>query len=364
MANIFFGRGKKEHLIVDLSLTGLRGLSISENDGEPVLEKAYSVRWSHHITQSPDDFEKSLGAAIKSFASYFPPRQYLVTFCCTEPSNKERFLQVQSIDDEEELEEYLLSKKLMKNQEDFLSDVHVIGPSISEIKSSQDLLIHSVNREIAQYVMDTLEEAGYELEALEFPSNALVPFYQQFCEPTEDSTDAVVYIGWEISMVSIFVGESRRFSHMLNFKLLDFLELMVEKLSIDSDFARELIQDEIFDVLLNGKEGRVQYPEDLLTEIREELDYLIDELKRTLVYYSARVVEWKIEGIDRIFFMGTEARIEPFYNLIASSFPIPSKKVLPIEEIRFSDEVGARVPQGPQRDEFTIGFGLALRHLT
>ena len=147
------------------------------------------------------------------------------------------------------------------------------------------------------------------------------------------------------------------------FTLLD-LELMVEKLSIDSDFARELIQDEIFDVLLNGKEGRVQYPEDLLTEIREELDYLIDELKRTLVYYSARVVEWKIEGIDRIFFMGTEARIEPFYNLIASSFPIPSKKVLPIEEIPFSDEVGARVPQGPQRDEFTIGFGLALRHLT
>jgi Tfp pilus assembly PilM family ATPase len=365
MANIFFGRGKKNHLIVDTSLLGLRGIFVNqENEEEPVLEKAFSSRWSSHLTKSPDDFEKNLQATLKSFAAYFPPRQFLVTFCSSDPSNREKFVQIQNIDEEDELEEYLISKKLMKASEDFLTDVHVIGPSISEIKSHQDLIIHSVQRELAQYVMDTLEETGYELEALEFPSNSLIPFHNLFCEQAENQTDALVYIGWEVSMVSVFFGGVRRFSHMLNFRLLDLMRLLVDKLGVDEDFALQLVREELFEVLLDGKEGRVQYPEDLMNEIREEMDYLLDELKRSLIFYSARVVEWKVEAVDRIFFTGLETRIDPFYNLIASSFPIPSKRIVPIEEIRFSDEVNAKIPKGAERDDFTLSFGLALRHLT
>lgn len=363
MANIFFGRGKKDHLIIDLSLTGMRGLTLGENLEEVSIDKAYEVRWPYHLSKSPEDFEAKLNEVIKSFASYFPPRQYLVTFCSTEPSNRERFVQLQMIDDEEEMEEFLLSKKLMKNQNEFLSDIHVIGPSISEIKSSQDILIHSCSRELPQYVMDTLEETGYELEALEFPSNSLSYIHNLLCEPKDGSLDAVIYIGWEISMISIFHGETRRFSHMLNFRFMDFLKRMIDKLNIDEEFARALIQEELFDVVLGGKPGKVQYPEDFLNEVREEIAYLKDELKRVLAFCLTRVLEYKVENVDRIFFVGIEGRIQTFYNNIAGSFPIHSKSILPIDEINLSEEVKAKIVDVHRRDSFSVCLGLALRQL-
>ena len=39
---------------------------------------------------------------------------------------------------------------------------------ISEEKECQDVMVQMIKSQIAQLVMDTIEEAGYELEAIEF----------------------------------------------------------------------------------------------------------------------------------------------------------------------------------------------------
>ena len=156
---------------------------------------------------------------------------------------------------------------------------------------------------------------------------------------------------------------SRRFSHMLNFRLLDFLKRIVEKLNVDEDFARDLIEKELFDVVLAGKASKIQYPEDFLHEVREEIAYLKDELKRVLAFCYARVLEWKVDSVNRIFFVGVEGRIKSFYNDIATTFPIYSKSIFPVSEVSISEEAGAKITDVHRRDSLTIGLGLALRHI-
>ena len=48
------------------------------------------------------------------------------------------------IEDEEELEEYLLAKKIMRNQDVWISEASILGPSISEEKDCQDVMVQMI----------------------------------------------------------------------------------------------------------------------------------------------------------------------------------------------------------------------------
>ncbi len=362
MANIFFGRGKKKRLIAEASRMGLRGLSL-ESDGERlVVDKAVVLSWPHHLSQSPDEFSQALESMTQSLAEQFSPKQHTVVFCASDASNFDRYVQTPVIEDEEELEEFLQGRKIM-NQEENLSDIHRVGPSVTELKTSQDLLIHSVNKNLAQAVMDVIEDAGYELEALEFPANAMSAHYDYFCTEGRTDQDAMVSIGWEISHLSIFREGQLAFSHFLNFRLVDFVELLMRKLELDEDTAKTLTRDDLLQVLLEGKESRYTYPEDVLAEVRTELEYLADELKRAMAFYVSRVMEWKIEGIERLIFSGIETEIGPLYNYLASGFPVPATSVKPVSQVELSDQVCAKLQGVAAREELTLSLGLGLRYI-
>jgi Tfp pilus assembly PilM family ATPase len=362
VANIFFGRGKKKRLIAEASRMGLRGLLL-ESDGELlVVDKAVSLSWPHHLSQSPDEFAQQLTSMTQSLAEQFSPKQHTVVFCASDASNMDRYIQTPVIEDEEELEDFLQGRKLM-NTEEHLSDIHRVGPSISELKSSQDILIHSVHKNLAQSVMDAIEDAGYELEALEFPANAMIGYYDYFCTEGRTDHDAMISIGWEVSQLSIFREGHLAFSHILNFRLSDFMGLLMRKLELDESTAKELTRNDLLQVLLEGKESRYTYPEEVLAEVRTDLEYLADELKRVVAFYVCRVMEWKIEGIERLIFTGMETEILPLYNYLASGFLVPATSINPVSEIEFSDQVSAKFQDTAAREVFCLSLGLGLRYI-
>ena len=363
MANIFFGKGKKQQIVVDASRLGLKVLQLLVEEDSIKIEKVFYAPWSFYLSETEDDFLANLDTVLKSLTSSFPGKQHSVIFCFSDPSNLTRWYQTSVIEDEEELEEYLLGKKVMRSQEEYHSDFIVAGESISDIKKAQDVLIHSVHGYLSQNVMDAFEERGFELETLDFPVNAQTSFYEYFCEEGRTPHDAMISIGWETSSLSIFCNNEIRFTHYLNFRLCEFSELLMHKMQIDEGTAQHIVRTDLFEVLLNNGTSQYPIPEDCLTEIKEELAYLVNEIERVFAFYVARVLEWKIERVERIIYAGMETYIDPLHTYLSSYFKVPSSTISPITSLGFSSEAQMKMDEHGCYEHFNTALGIFLRHL-
>ena len=362
MANIFFGRGKKKTLVIESSDMGLRALALQVTEDSITIDKSFFSPWSLFLSQTEDDFAANLDTVMKSLVTYCSPKEYAVVYCCGDSSNWNQWTQTGIIEDEEELEEFLLSRKIMRDQEAWISEASILGPSISEEKECQDVLVQMIKSQVAQLAMDTIEEAGYELEAIEFLPNSFASFYDYYCEEGRSNTDALLSLGWETSVISIFNDNKLRFSYYLNFRLSDYVVLIMQKMQLDEASAMELVNGELFNVVINGSASENNIMPQIIDEVKVELDCLMDEIQRVFAFYIAKVVEWKIENVDRIIFMGMETRIEPLYNHLSTCFQVPITQIDPMNNVEFSVEAATRVEKDNSKDILTTSFGLALRY--
>lgn len=363
MANIFFGRGKKKTLVVESSNIGLRAIGLEVTEDSITIEKAYYSSWSLFLSQTPDDFSAKLSTVMKSLASYCSPKEYSVVYCCSDSNNWNHWAQTALIEDEEELEEYLISKKIIRDPELWISDSMILGNSISSEKESIDVLVQMVKSENAQLVMDILEESGYELEAIEFLPNALISFYEYYCDENRTNHDAIISIGWENSVVSIFHDNQLRFSYFLNFRLSDFTVLLIQKMQLDESTAMDIVKSELFDVVLGDQANNRDLMPQILDEVKLELEFLQDELKRVFAFYVTKVMEWKIEGIERVVFAGHEVNMNSLHNFISTQISVPSVTISPIDNVDYSAEVSSKLEGSDSSQFLNNTFGLSLRHI-
>lgn len=364
MANIFFGRGKKKTLVIESSDMGLRALSLEVTEESITIEKSFFSPWSFFLSQTEEDFTANLDTVMQSLANYCSPKEYSVVYCCGDSSNWNQWTQTGVIEDEEELEEFLLSRKIMRDQEVWISEASILGSSISEEKECQDVMVQMIKSQIAQLVMDTIEEAGYELEAIEFLPNAFSSFYDYYCEEGRTNTDALISLGWETSVLNIFHENQVRFSYCLNFRLSDYVVLIMQKMQLDEASAIEIVYSELFEVVINGAESQSNIMPQIIDEVRVELDCLIDEIQRAFAFYVTKVVEWKIESVERIIFMGIEIRIDAIFEYLNSQLRIPASKIDPMNNVEYSAEAASRIENDNSKDILTTSFGLALRYIS
>lgn len=362
MANIFFGRGKKKTLVVESSDMGLRAIGLNVTDQSIEVSKAFFSPWSLFLSQSQDEFYTKLSTVIKSLVSYCPQKEFSVVYCCSDSSNWNHWVQTANME-EEELDEYLLSKKIIRDPEVWISDTNILGNSVSEEKQGLDVMVQMVKSEIAQLVMDSLEEAGYELEAIEFVPNSLISFYEYYCEEGRSNHDVILSIGWENSMISIFHNAQLRFSYFLNFRLRDFVVLLMQKMQLDEVSAKTIVREELFDVILSGKPNTSEIMPEVLEEVGIELKFVIDELNRVFAFYVTNVMEWKIEGVERIIFSGTEVKIKSLQDYFSGQLALPISTLEPMANVEFTDEAHARIQKNKSTEFLWNTFGLALRHI-
>ena len=362
MANIFFGRGKKKTLVIESSDMGLRALGLEVTEESITINKSFFSPWSLFLSQTEEDFAANLNTVMKSLRTYCSPKEYSVVYCCGDSSNWNQWTQTGIIEDEEELEEFLLARKIIRDQEAWISEASILGPSISEEKECQDVIIQMIKSQVAQLAMDTIEEAGYELEAIDFLPNSFTSFYDYYCEDGRTNTDALISLGWETSVLSIFNDNQLRFSYCLNFRLSDYVVLIMQKMQLDEASAIEIVYGELFDVALKGSTSESNIMPQIIDEVKVELDCLIDEIRRVFAFYITKVVEWKIENIERIVFMGVETRIEAIYDHLNFCFQMPMTKIDPMNNVEYSVEAATRIEKDNSKDILTTSFGLALRY--
>jgi Tfp pilus assembly PilM family ATPase len=363
MANIFFGRGKRDHLVVEISRMGLRLLSLAMEEEKIQITNGAYFWWTYSLLESETEFQEVLEKTMRQVINQFPPKQFSVIFCVSDFHNQQRFVQTGVIEDEEELESFLLSKKYMPDSEKYLSDMTVTGNSVSELKKSQDVMIYSIPKDLAQTVMDSLEEAGYELEALEYPSNQLVSFYDYLCQEGRTAHDMVISMDWELSTVSFFYEGELRFSHFLSYRLYDLVDVLVKKAQLDEKQAISIVKDKFFPALFKEAEAS-EISQEILEHAGEELACFMDELLRTVAFYCCRTMEFKMEQVGRIIFCGLERNIEPLKNYICESFVgIPHSSIDVWEYVSMSDELKARFDKEDWYEPLRSTVGLGMRYL-
>jgi Tfp pilus assembly PilM family ATPase len=212
--------------------------------------------------------------------------------------------------------------------------------------------------------MDVLEELGYELEALDYPCNAMTAVYENFCELEEDDKhDVLISLGWETSVISIYFNGALRFSHYLNFRFYDFVSLLVGQMQMGEDQARIFVESEFFPVFFKEKQSEVPLNDDVLNETGNLLSFLLDEIKRAIAFYVTKTMEWKIEKIDRLYFMGMEFAYPSLRKYISDfMIGVPVRTVRLFDHIKMPDELKAKI-EAEKSENFLSGtVSLALRH--
>jgi Tfp pilus assembly PilM family ATPase len=365
MANIFFGRGKREKLLIETSRMGMRVISMSMVEENIQINKALNFWWSGNIYKTPEDYEQEIEKALRSISAEFPPKQHSVVYCHTDADNTQRFVQTAVIEDEEELEEFLFSKKMMPDATKYLSDMYVSGPSISDFKKSQDVMVYSMRKDFAQPVMDTLEDLGYELEALEFPANSLSGVYEYLVdEDSQTENDVLINIGWDHTSVGFFHNGELRMGHYLSFGLRWFVDILVNKLQMEEQQALTYVMGEFFPVLFREAAPTMEIPEDLLEAAGEELVTFLDELQRLIGFYKSNVMEFKVENIGRFVFTGLEVQMPQLQKYVTDYFiGIPAVEVGLFDFLTFPDEVKSKWDAEGMAYWMHVPVGLAIRNL-
>lgn len=360
MANIFFGRGKREQLIVEVCSNGIRALKLS-NDEESTIQSVFLSAWPYRLSKEEEDFTDQLAKSLKPLAVQFPPKQHSIVVCSTDHTNRQRFIQTAIIEDEEELEDFLLTKKIIPNEDDYISEVHVVGASISEVKKSQDVLVQSVFRFPAQDTMDALEELGYELESLEYPTNSLAPYYDAYYDESTESHDVMLAMDWETCIYNVYHKGELRFSHCIPFKMSSFVELIIAKMELDENSAILLVQNNLFGHVLKNEPSPHEIPEDIVEEIKAEVEFLKHEIEKCRAYYISRPMEWKLENVTKVICTGLLAEIPVLVEKIKEGLDIPVTSYKPVEEMNLTDEVEAKL-KGGLHYQFNCLLGLALAY--
>ncbi len=361
MPNFLLKRGKKEKLIVEVSATGMRAVQMIRDENVPKVVNAFCQSWPHRLILSEDEFAGRLEKVVQELSLVFPPKQHSVVFCCTDATNMERIVQGPVIEDEEELEEWLLQKKVMPSQDDYISDFSVMGDSLSEFKKSQDILVRSVSKKVAQVAMDALEEGGYELEALEYPSNVLNSLHGLWFPDSGQEHEIMFHIGPEISVMAFYLNGVPRFSHVLNFSLMSYLDHLIEKAGMEPEMARKFILEGILPVLYDGAPNPID--EESIQPIRNDFQWLVAEIQRVSSYYYCRVLEWQGIRANRVLCSGLEAYSPGFQQVLRDQLQTSVDAFSLMESVGASEDIAARLGMDQWGSVILWATGLGTRYM-
>lgn len=349
---------------MEFSRLGLRVVAVSREAEIITLSSALFYPWSYYLIKTEDEFYASLEKIMRSVVAEFPPKQHTVIICFADEENLLRFTQTSVIEDDEELEEFLLGKKIMPDTNNYISDMQVCGTSISELKKTQDVIVSSTPRKFCQGFMDMLEELGYELEALDYPANALSTIYENFCVEVADKHEILISLGWENSVFSIYFNGSLRFSHYLNFRFYDFVNLLIGHMQMSEEQAKSFVEKEFFPVFFKEKHSEIALNDDVINESSNWLSFLLNEIKTLQAFYITKIMEWKIEKLDNLYFTGMEQNYPVLCKYISDSMiGMPVRKVRVFEHIQMPEELQAKIVADNSEYMLSSAICLALRHL-
>ncbi|MBW7876261.1 MAG: hypothetical protein H3C47_09775 [Candidatus Cloacimonetes bacterium] len=362
MPNFLLKRGKKEKLVMDVSSTGVRVAKVVLDNEVPFLKSAWVQGWNHRLSLSEEDFANHLNKVMKDLTNQFPAKQHSIVFLCSDGSNTQKFVQTANISDEDELEEFLISKKHYPDVEEYLSDNLVIGESVSEVKKTQDIMVRSVSKNIAQSAMDALEKSGYELEGLEYVGNALDAIYSLWYPDSGLEQEMLMHVSEEGVYLNFYRGGVLRFGYTINLNQIALIDSLVEKGHMERDRSRKLMMGDFFSSFYEG-ENLLSLPPDLLLEFKALMEWFESELKRAVAFYLCRVLEWHAPSLHRVILTGQETRSNGFLEKMRAMFQCPVEVFSLYENLGIVPDLKARMAWEEWGSQMLIASSLGTRYM-
>lgn len=345
-----------------MSTTGVRVLRVGMEGETPHVYKAWCSNWPHRLSRTEEDFTAHLGKVVKEMQNLFAPKAHSVVFMASDASNQQKLVQTAPMEDEDELEEFLISKKHYPDPENYLSDNLVLGSTVSEVKKSQDILVRTVSKQIAQTGMDALEQGGYELEGLEFAPNAIDAVYGLWFPESGLEQELVMHVSPEAVYLNFYWNGALRFGHTISLSQVNWLDMLFEKGQIEFDKSLKWLKGDLFASFFPAQ-NVYKLPEDLFLGFKAEFEWLVEEIYRSVSFYLCRVLEFQAPLLHRIILTGQEQRSSEFIELLRQRFGCSVEVFSILENMGVSADIQSRMAWDAWGSEVLLGMGLGTRYM-
>ena len=336
---------------VEFSLEYLHMVQLEHRDGGAQLRAARSVPLEAGFDELLADeaaFQKLVSKALKSGG--FKGRRAVVSM----PSSMTRVMSVNYQVNPGQSEGAAILQLMRDRIGDELADFVVDFMPINQETNAKDRasLIAMCRKETVMQYLELLRRCGLKAEAMEIGPVAIKRLVDSLQTSGDASSALVVNCGRAKSYITLISHKRLLSDDEVDYGEDGILEQISKALDVDTELAASLLQEAEL-----GADKPDDQTQTLLEIIRPELNKLVKEIERGLVYATS---ENRGSSRAAVFLIGSMARWNGADVLLSKLLQHPVTKIPdPLQPFIGKQKEGSRLRSG--RPELAIAAGLALR---
>lgn len=239
----------------------------------------------------------------------------------------------------------------------------IITKSIEGDEKNMEVLLVSAQKEMVQNIVETIEAAGFEPEAIDLEPFAMLRSLKLSIQPAQFSqTIALIDLGASSSSINIVKNGVLRHNRTITVAGNSFTKLMAQSLNMTFDDAEKLKQDK--GIIRVGKEETTPIPPAsmrIFNVITPVLTELVTEIQRSFDYYRSR---YRGEMVDLIIISGGTANFKNIDRYLESELGTKVQQANPFISMSFNKDIGYSEDRLKSlAPEVMVGVGLAMRQI-
>lgn len=253
--------------------------------------------------------------------------------------------------------------------DDYCLDYDVLEDSMRSPSKENNILVAMVPKDIVSRKIQEVNEAGLNVIAVEPSPLALFAGLSYFSSPRDTDVTLLLDIGYDISSLSIALGQNIYFVQDIATTGNFLTEAIRDYFQIDYKDAEELKcqyglenWSSAPEILLKGARAiERQDINSLMPALASGLENLIVDIEHSYKYLSNQLLRLSAGSLSRIIISGGGGRLKGIDSFLRNRFNIPAEVFNPLSSLIIGDEVIGKVNLKESGVTFGIAVGLALR---
>jgi type IV pilus assembly protein PilM len=248
-------------------------------------------------------------------------------------------------------------------------DYDVLENSTKATSKENKILVAVVSKDVVSQRIQEANEAGLNVIAVEPSPLALFAGLCYFSPPGEDNITLLLDIGYDMSAISIAVGQDVYFVQDITTSGNFLTEAIRDYFQVDYKDAEELKcqyglekWSSVPDVLTKGTRAiERQDINSLSPALASGLENLIIDIEHSYKYLSNQLLRLGASGLSRIIICGGGGKLKGLDAFLRNRFNVPVEIFNPLSSLIIGDEVIGKINLRESGTTFGIAVGLALR---
>lgn len=253
--------------------------------------------------------------------------------------------------------------------DDYCLDYDVLEDSTKSPSKENNILVAVVSKDVVSRRIQEVNEAGLNVIAVEPSPLALFAGLCYFSSPEETNVTLLLDIGYDISFLSIAVGQNIYFVQDITTTGNFLTEVIRDYFQIDYKYAEELKcqyglenWSSVPEILVKATRAiEKQDVNSLMPALASGLENLIVDIEHSYKYLSNQLLRSGAGGLSRIIICGGGGKLKGIDSFLRNRFNIPVETFNPLSSLIIGDEVIGKINLKETGMTFGIAVGLALR---